>query len=71
MPRGVGAHGKSDGKREGFWGLSRAAEAFLDELITFRELAFNTAQTLPDFDRYETLPAWARATLASARPRSA
>ena len=65
VPRGVGAHGKSDGKREGFWGLSRAAEAFLDELITFRELAFNTAQTLPNFDRYETLPAWARATLAA------
>jgi len=65
VPRGLGALGKSDGKREGFWGLSRAAESFLEELITFRELAFNTASTLPDFDRYETLPAWSRATLAA------
>jgi deoxyribodipyrimidine photo-lyase len=61
-PRGLGA-AESDGKREGFWGLSSAAESFLEELVTFRELAFNTAATMPDFDRYETLPAWSRATL--------
>jgi deoxyribodipyrimidine photo-lyase len=62
LPRGLGAS-SSDGKREGFWGLSSAAESFLEELVTFRELAFNTAATLPNFDRYESLPAWARATL--------
>jgi deoxyribodipyrimidine photo-lyase len=45
-------------------GLSGAVEAFLDELVTFRELALNTAATLPDFDRYESLPAWAKKTLA-------
>ncbi|HEY6877460.1 MAG TPA: deoxyribodipyrimidine photolyase, partial [Polyangiales bacterium] len=60
-PRGTA----SDGERHGFWGLSSAAEAFLDELVTFRELAFNTAATLPNFDRYESLPAWAKATLAA------
>jgi deoxyribodipyrimidine photo-lyase len=59
LPRGIAR----DGKREGFWGLSAAAEAFLEELVTFRELAFNTAATLPNFDRYETLPRWARGTL--------
>ncbi|MET0285671.1 MAG: deoxyribodipyrimidine photolyase, partial [Polyangiales bacterium] len=42
-PRGLA----KDGKRSGFWGLSGAAEAFLDELVTFRELALNTAATLP------------------------
>ena len=61
LPRGLAR----DGKREGFWGLSAPAEAFLDELVTFRELAFNTAATLPDFDRYESLPAWAQKTLAA------
>lgn len=59
LPRGLA----SDGKREGFWGLTSNAEAFLDELVTFRELAFNTAATMADFDRYEALPAWSRATL--------
>jgi deoxyribodipyrimidine photo-lyase len=59
LPRGLAR----DGKREGFWGLSRPAEAFLEELVTFRELGFNTAATMPEFDRYESLPNWARATL--------
>ena len=59
LPRGIAR----DGKRTGFWGLSSPAEAFLEELVTFRELSFNTAATLPDFDRYESLPSWARVTL--------
>jgi deoxyribodipyrimidine photo-lyase len=32
---------KASGKREGWWGMSEAGEAFLDELITWRELGFN------------------------------
>ncbi|HEX5659245.1 MAG TPA: deoxyribodipyrimidine photolyase [Polyangiales bacterium] len=60
-PRGIA----KDGKRQGFWGLSGAAESFLDELVTFRELALNTAATMADFDRYESLPAWARKTLGA------
>ena len=44
-----------------------SAESFLDELVTWRELAFNTAAFLPDFDRYEILPAWARQTLEAHR----
>ena len=36
---------------------------FLDELVTWRELAQNGAAFLPDYDRYEGQPAWARATL--------
>lgn len=52
------------GKREGWWGASPQAEAFLDELVTWRELGFNFSHLRPDdHDRYESLPAWARATL--------
>jgi deoxyribodipyrimidine photo-lyase len=52
------------GKREGWWGVGRGAEAFLDQLVTWRELGFNAAAHLPLYDRYDSLPAWARATLA-------
>lgn len=51
------------GAKAGFWGMSAAAESFLDELVTWRELGFHTARKLPGYDRYESLPAWARATL--------
>ena len=55
---------RASGKREGWWGLPRAAEAFLDELFTWRELGHGFAFHRPDdFDRYESLPAWARASL--------
>jgi deoxyribodipyrimidine photo-lyase len=52
-----------DGSRSGWWGMSRGAEAFLDQLITWRELGFATATHEPGFERYESLPGWARATL--------
>jgi len=51
------------GKREGFWGMSGPAESFLDELVTWRELGFNMCVTRADYDRYESLPEWARTTL--------
>ncbi|MEM8933438.1 MAG: deoxyribodipyrimidine photolyase, partial [Acidobacteriota bacterium] len=51
------------GQREGFWGMRPEAEGFLDELVTWRELCFSTAFRDPDFDRFESLPAWARQTL--------
>jgi deoxyribodipyrimidine photo-lyase len=60
------------GSREGWWGMSPPAEAFLDELVTWRELGGVTAFRDPaGHDRYASLPAWARATLAdhSADPR--
>ena len=55
------------GHREGWWGLDVNMEAFLDELLTWRELGLNAAAHLPGYDRYETLPAWARDTLAAHR----
>jgi deoxyribodipyrimidine photo-lyase len=54
------------GKRDGWWGASANAEAFLDELVTWRELGFNMcAQRPDDYDRYESLPDWAQATLSA------
>jgi len=52
-----------DGRRAGWWGMSPDAEAFLDQLVTWRELGFGFAAHVPDHDRYESLPEWARATL--------
>lgn len=54
-----------NGSKEGFWGLSPAAEAFVDELVTWRELAMHTAALRPGFERYDSLPAWAREVLAA------
>jgi deoxyribodipyrimidine photo-lyase len=62
---------KSDGSRLGWWGGSSAAEAFLDELITWRELGYNMSWQRTDLDQYESLPNWARTTLQehAAAPR--
>ena len=51
------------GKKEGWWGMGPDAEAFLDELVTWRELGFNYARLVEGHDRYESLPDWARVTL--------
>jgi deoxyribodipyrimidine photo-lyase len=52
------------GQREGWWGASTNAEAFLDQLITWREVGFNMCALRPDdYDQYSSLPSWARATL--------
>ncbi|HMY14787.1 MAG TPA: deoxyribodipyrimidine photolyase [Polyangium sp.] len=52
------------GKREGFWGLRPPVEAFLEQLITWREVGFNLCFHLPhDYMRYESLPLWAQRTL--------
>ena len=51
------------GKKEGWWGMGASAESFLDELVTWRELGFHLHRHVPDCERYETLPEWARATL--------
>ena len=56
--------GTAHGHREGWWGLDVNVEGFLDELLTWRELGLNAAAHLPGYDRYGTLPPWARDTLA-------
>ncbi len=54
---------KATGAKEGWWGTPPPHEAFLDELVTWRELGFNFCSKRDDYDRYESLPAWAKATL--------
>ncbi len=49
--------------KEGWWGVSAPVEAFLDELITWRELGHHFCRQRPGYDQWETLPAWARQTL--------
>ncbi len=56
--------GEALGKRSGWWGVSESAEALLDQLVTWRELGFNMSAGREDYDRYESLPAWAQKTLA-------
>lgn len=58
----------TSGKREGWWGMGPGAEAFLDQLVTWRELGFNFCEHRPDYDRYESLPGWARETLQEHAP---
>jgi deoxyribodipyrimidine photo-lyase len=57
-------HPEAKGARAGFWGLSPEAEAFLDQLVTWRELGFNACAHDPQHRELASLPPWARATLA-------
>jgi deoxyribodipyrimidine photo-lyase len=54
---------RTSGSREGWWNMSAAAEGFLDELITWREIGYNLAAHQKDYDKYESLPEWAQETL--------
>jgi deoxyribodipyrimidine photo-lyase len=58
---------KASGSREGWWGMSPAAEAFLDELVTWRELGYNFCSRRRDYGEYASLPGWAQETLAEHR----
>lgn len=57
--------GKSiGGAKAGWWKLSPSAEAFVDQLVTWRELAFNLSSHRPSqFRSLDSLPGWARATI--------
>jgi deoxyribodipyrimidine photo-lyase len=58
-----GLSSPAGGARAGWWGMSPSAEAFLDQLVTWRELGFNMSAGRDDHDRFDSLPGWARATL--------
>lgn len=60
--KGPHPSGKADGRR-GWYGVGLSAEEFLDQLVTWRELGYGFAWHRADHERYESLPAWARATL--------
>lgn len=55
---------QTSGSREGFWGMSPSAEAFLDQFVTWRELGFNLTSRREDYDHFESLPGWAQTTLS-------
>jgi deoxyribodipyrimidine photo-lyase len=55
--------GKPNGKMDGFWNVGKNAEAFLDQLMTWREIGFNMCWRDRKYDRFESLPAWAQKTL--------
>jgi deoxyribodipyrimidine photo-lyase len=57
------AGAKVTGKRAGWWGLPAASEAFLDELVTWRELGYGFSHHDPAFGTWDALPAWAKKTL--------
>ena len=55
---------KPTGVREGWWGVSVGAEAFLDQLVVWRELGFNMCALQPDnYAKFDSLPDWAQQTL--------
>ena len=56
---------RANGSREGWWNMSPAAEGFLDQLITWREVGFNFAFHRADYDQFESLPDWVRNSLQS------
>lgn len=55
--------GTTKGQRQGWWGMGENAEAFLDELVTWRELCQSQAFFDARYAEYSSLPDWARATL--------
>jgi deoxyribodipyrimidine photo-lyase len=61
LSRLVGA--KVTGSRAGWWGLPATSEAFLDQLVTWRELGYVFCHHRRDYAAWSALPAWARATL--------
>lgn len=52
-----------NGKVNGFWGVGENAEAYLDQLCTWREIGFNMCCREPNYDAFESLPAWALQTI--------
>jgi deoxyribodipyrimidine photo-lyase len=52
------------GARARWWRMSPSAEAFLDQVVTWREVGFHFCRHRRDYDRFESLPPWALATLS-------
>jgi deoxyribodipyrimidine photo-lyase len=50
--------------QRGWMGMSDTAESFVDELLTWRELGYNFTWQRDDYEDFESLPEWCKATLA-------
>ncbi|MGC6417828.1 MAG: deoxyribodipyrimidine photo-lyase [Bradymonadia bacterium] len=58
------ASSTAKGSREGWWNLPSATEAFLDQVITWRELGYIFCHRNPNtYNQYAGLPEWALKTL--------
>lgn len=55
---------KANGSSDGWWGMSPEAEGFMDELLTWRELGLNMSSKRTNYTRFESLPDWAKKSLA-------
>jgi deoxyribodipyrimidine photo-lyase len=64
---------RARGERTGFWKMHPSAEAFMDQLITWREVGLNFCAHQPDYKSFNSLPQWAQKTLtehkSDARPK--
>ncbi len=55
---------KANGARHGWWGMSQTAEAFVDEIVTWREIGHVFCHHRPDdYDQLSSLPEWAQKTM--------
>jgi len=54
---------RTRGERTGFWKMRPSAEAFMDQLITWREVGLNYCAHEPDYKSFSSLPNWAQKTL--------
>ncbi len=50
--------------QRGWLGMDESAEGFIDQLVTWRELGFNFTSRRDDYAEFDSLPEWARQTLA-------
>ncbi|MCB9908202.1 MAG: deoxyribodipyrimidine photolyase [Planctomycetes bacterium] len=73
MQRVLGTPKITSGARNGWWQMRESAEAYMDQLVTWRELGFHRSAYDASFGTYAGLPDWARLTLAEhaqdARPK--
>ncbi|MEX0945162.1 MAG: hypothetical protein WDZ38_05755 [Balneolaceae bacterium] len=53
----------NNGSREGFFNGDPSIDAFLDEVITWREVGFHFAHHRDDYDQLNSLPDWALQTI--------
>jgi len=54
---------RTRGERTGFWKMHPSAEAFMDQLITWREVGLNYCAHQSDHKSFASLPNWAQKTL--------
>ena len=50
--------------QRGWLGMDEPAEGFVDQFVTWRELGFNFTSRRDDYAEFDSLPEWARQTLA-------